>query len=92
MAWCLTVACLFSVAAVSGFNLNRNDRINSWDPQLALADKRKKHLIIMCPALIAGETYTAILKFITANGTQTIPYVNKAKTVRFENYEFTYNR
>ena len=42
-------------------------------------------------ALTAGETYTATLKFITANGTQTVPYVDKAKTVRFENYEFMYN-
>lgn len=41
-------------------------------------------------ALTAGQSYRATLKFKTANGTETVPYVDKAKTALFENYRFTY--
>lgn len=41
-------------------------------------------------ALTAGQNYTATLKFKTANGTETVPYVDKNKTALFENYAFTY--
>lgn len=41
-------------------------------------------------ALTVGQSYTATLSFTAANGKQTIPYVDKAKTALFEDYAFTF--